>query len=77
MLEDRLHAVLIEPQLQRFREVFGLEDAQLEVSFEGYHRYASLAEDRVFLIHRNHTWVAGMRREAAVLGPGACRNLSL
>lgn len=36
----RLFGFPSEPQLQRFREVFGLEDAQLEVSFEGYHRYA-------------------------------------
>jgi len=65
--EDRLHAVLIEPQLARFRELCDLESVPLAVSFEGWHRHAILSPDRVFLIPRDRSRVAGLLYEAAVL----------
>jgi aminoglycoside phosphotransferase (APT) family kinase protein len=62
-----LHAVLIEPQLERFRERCGLDGVALTTSFEGWHRHAILAPDRVFLFPRHRSYVPGLRREAAVL----------
>lgn len=62
-----LNAVLIEPQLERFRRLCGLEGVPLTTSFEGWHRHAVLAPDRVFLFPRDRSRVAGLRREAAVL----------
>ncbi len=66
-VEDCIHAVLIEPQLERFRELCGLGEAQLTVSFEGWHRHAILSSDRVFLFPRDRSKVAGLLREAVVL----------
>lgn len=64
---DRIHAILIEPQLERFRELCGLGDAPLSVTFEGWHRHAILSSDRVFLFPRDRLRVPGLLREAAVL----------
>ena len=62
-----LHAVLIEPQLERFRRLCGLEDVPLDTSFEGWHRHAILAPDRVFLFPRDRSRVSGLRHESVVL----------
>ena len=62
-----LHAVLIEPQLARFRALCGLEGVPLTTSFEGWHRHAILAPDRVFLFPRDRSRLPGLRRDAAVL----------
>src|SRR5262245_27467248 len=62
-----LHAVLIEPQLERFRQRCALDGVALTTSFEGWHRHAILAPDRVFLFPRHRSYVPGLRREAAVL----------
>src|SRR5687768_2821847 len=67
MTEDCIHAVLIEPQLQRFREVCGLDGVTLTTNFQGWHRHAVLAPDRVFLFPRDLSRVPGLRREVAVL----------
>lgn len=39
----------------------------MELSGEGWHRYAVLADDRVLLLPRDHRWVPGLEREAAAL----------
>ena len=65
--DDRIHAVLIEPQLERFRRLCGLDGVELAVTFAGWHRYAVLAPDRVFLFPRDRSRVAGLLREAAVV----------
>ena len=67
MREDRIHAVLIEPQLARFRELCDLENVPLATSFEGWHRHAVLSPDRVFLFPRDRSRVAALLYEAAVL----------
>jgi len=72
---DRLHAVLIEPQVEHFRQLCGVGEAPLTVSFEGYHRHAILSEDRVFLFARDQSRVAGLHREAAVLAALAGRGV--
>jgi aminoglycoside phosphotransferase (APT) family kinase protein len=64
---DALHAVLIEPQLARFRALCGLEGVPLTTSFEGWHRHAILSSDRVFLFPRDRSRVPGLRRDVAVL----------
>jgi aminoglycoside phosphotransferase (APT) family kinase protein len=74
--DDRcLHAVLIEPQLARCRRLCGLEGVRLTTSFEGWHRHAVLASDRVLLFPRDRSRVAGLRREAAVLEALAGRDV--
>jgi aminoglycoside phosphotransferase (APT) family kinase protein len=50
--EDLVHAVLAPPDLSRFRELTGIGDADLGVSFEGWAKLALLTEDRVFLFPR-------------------------
>lgn len=65
--DDRIHAVMIEPQLERFRQLCGLNGVELAVTFAGWHRYAVLAPDRVFLFPRHRSCVAGLLREAAVM----------
>lgn len=67
MPDDPIHAVLIEPQLVRFRALCGLEGVPLTVSFQGWHRHAILAPDRVFLFPRDRSRVPGLRRDTAVL----------
>ena len=67
MDNDRIHAILIEPQEECFRRLCGVGTAPLTVSFEGYHRHAILAEDRVFFFPRDASRVAGLRREAVIL----------
>jgi aminoglycoside phosphotransferase (APT) family kinase protein len=65
--DERLHAVLIEPQLRRLRELCGLGGVPLTASFEGWHRHAVLTPERVFLFPRDRSRVPGLRHEAAVL----------
>ena len=65
--DDRIHAVLIEPQLKRFRDVHDLHGLPLTVSFEGWHRHAILAPERVYLFPRDRSRVPGLRREASTL----------
>ena len=65
--DDRIYAVMIEPQLERFRQLCGLDGVELAVTFAGWHRYAVLAPDRVFLFPRERSRVAGLLREATVV----------
>jgi aminoglycoside phosphotransferase (APT) family kinase protein len=66
-MDDRLHAILIEPQLARFRDVCDLNGTELEANFNGWHRHAILSPDRVFLFPRHRQWVRLILREAAIL----------
>lgn len=65
--DDRLHAVLIEPKLARFRELCGVVGVALTASFDGWHRHAIMAPDRVYLFPRHTSDVPALLREAAVL----------
>jgi hypothetical protein len=66
-MSESIHAILIEPQLARFRQVCGLEGEHLDVNFNGWHRHAILSQDRVFLFPRHRQWQAALLREAALL----------
>lgn len=52
MSQDPIHAVLVPPDLSRFRELTGVGHADLEVSFDGWSKLAVLTRDRVFLFPR-------------------------
>ena len=65
--DERLHAVLIEPQLERFRSLHELHGVPLTVTFEGWHRHAILTPERVFLFPRDRSRVPGLRRDASTL----------
>lgn len=65
--EERLHAVLVEPQLKRFRDLCHLGDVPLTITFEGWSRHVILSSDRAFLFPRNSSCVAGLLREAEML----------
>jgi aminoglycoside phosphotransferase (APT) family kinase protein len=65
--DDRLHAVLIEPQLAHFRELCGLVDEPLQADFSGWHRHAISSGDRIFLFPRHRRWVRGLLIEKAAL----------
>ena len=62
-LGDPLWAVLIPPQLARFRTLVGLGETALTVDFTGYNKYALLSEDRVFLFPRQANNVEWFERE--------------
>jgi aminoglycoside phosphotransferase (APT) family kinase protein len=63
-----LEVVLTPPQRARLRELLDLPDlSEVELTAEGWHRFAVLAPDRVLLLPRNHRWVPGLEREAAAL----------
>jgi len=70
-----IHAILIPPQLERFRNLCGLTDSRLATSFDGYHRHAIMSADRVFLFPRSQTRVSGLVHEAGVLQALEGRNL--
>ena len=60
---DPLWAVLIPPQLARFRTLVGLGVAPLAVDFTGCNKYVVLSEDRAFLFPRQANNVEWFERE--------------
>lgn len=67
MTDDRVAAVLIPPQLQRFREVCQVAGSDFEVIFTGWSKHVVLIDDRAFLFARNSDGVPALEREANVL----------
>lgn len=63
--EEAVAAVLVAPQLTRFRQVCEV-DGPIQPRFEGYTKHVLLAGDRAFLFPRNHTVVDQTERECAV-----------
>ncbi|GAB3921056.1 hypothetical protein GCM10011575_16740 [Microlunatus endophyticus] len=63
-----LDVVLTPPQRDRLRHHLGDADLTgVELTGEGWHRFAILAGDRVLLLPRSPRWVPGLEREAAAL----------
>ncbi|WP_020573158.1 aminoglycoside phosphotransferase family protein [Actinopolymorpha alba] len=70
MADELVHAVLAPPDLRRFRELTGVGNANLDVSFAGWSKLAVLSDDRAFLFPRRG-------RDAALLrGARTCEILS-
>ena len=63
--EAAVAAVLVAPQLTRFRQVCEV-DGPIQPRFDGYTKHVLLAGDRAFLFPRNHTIVDQIERECAV-----------
>ena len=63
--ETAVLAVLIPPQLARFRQVCGVRGA-IEPRFDGHAKHVLLTADRAFLFPRNHTLVTLLERECDV-----------
>ena len=64
MAEAPIEAVLIPPQLRRFRAVAGVEaDEPLRVEVRGWHKLVVLAGGRAFLFPRHSADVEGLQRE--------------
>ena len=63
--EEAVAAVLVAPQLTRFRQVCEV-DGPIQPRFDGYTKHVLLAGDRAFLFPRNHTVVDQIERECAV-----------
>ncbi|WP_433016671.1 phosphotransferase family protein [Kribbella sp. CA-294648] len=63
--EEAVAAVLVPPQLKRFRELCEV-DGPIEPRFDGYTKHVLLTEDRAFLFPRNHTIVDQLERECDV-----------
>ena len=63
--DTAVRAVLIPPQLERFRQLCEVKGA-IEPQFEGYTKHVLLTEDRAFLFARNHTIVDQLERECAI-----------
>jgi aminoglycoside phosphotransferase (APT) family kinase protein len=63
--ETAVLAVLVPPQLERFRQVCQVDGA-IEPRFDGYTKHVLLTEDRAFLFPRNHTLVKQLERECDV-----------
>jgi aminoglycoside phosphotransferase (APT) family kinase protein len=63
-----LEVVLTPPQREQLRRVLDLPDlSDVELTGEGWHRFAVLAPGQVLLLPRSHRWVPGLRREVAAL----------
>lgn len=63
-----LDVVLTPPQRERLRHHLGVTDLTgVELTGEGWHRFAVLTADRVLLLPRSQRWVPGLDREAAAL----------
>jgi aminoglycoside phosphotransferase (APT) family kinase protein len=63
-----LDVVLTPPQRGRLRIHLGVSDLSgIELTGEGWHRFAVLAPDRVLLLPRGPRWVPYLDREAAAL----------
>jgi aminoglycoside phosphotransferase (APT) family kinase protein len=63
---DPLWAVLIPPQLARFRSLTGISDAPLAVDFTGWNKYVILDGQRAFLFPRHAINVEWFERELTV-----------
>lgn len=63
---DPVWAVLIPPQLERFRAVTGIGDEPLAVNLTGWNKYVLLTSDRAFLFPRHAVNVEWFERELAV-----------
>src|SRR5262245_34554162 len=63
--ETAVLAVLVPPQLARFRQVCQVDGA-IEPRFDGYTKHVLLTADRAFLFPRNHTLVTQLERECDV-----------
>jgi aminoglycoside phosphotransferase (APT) family kinase protein len=63
---DPLWAVLIPPQLARFRAVTRVGDAPLDVDFTGWNKYVVLSAELAFLFPRRAANVEWFQRELAV-----------
>jgi aminoglycoside phosphotransferase (APT) family kinase protein len=63
---DPLWAVLIPPQLARFRMLAGVGDEPLEVDFTGWNKYVVLSAERAYLFPRRAINVEWFERELAV-----------
>ncbi|TWD79972.1 phosphotransferase family enzyme [Kribbella amoyensis] len=63
--EQAVAAVLVAPQLKRFREICEV-DGPIEPRFDGSTKHVLLAGDRAFLFPRNHTIVTQLERECDV-----------
>jgi aminoglycoside phosphotransferase (APT) family kinase protein len=62
---DPVWAVLIPPQLARFRALTGVGDAHLEIDFTGWNKYVVLDATRAFLFPRRPSNVEWFHRELA------------
>ena len=65
---DPIWAVLIPPQLARFRTLTGIGDAPLEVNVTGWNKYVLLSPEHAFLFPRRANNVEWFERELAVYG---------
>ncbi|GAB3426726.1 hypothetical protein GCM10027569_66660 [Flindersiella endophytica] len=52
MVGELVHAILPPPDLWKFREITGVGDEELDVSFDGWSKLAILSADKVFLFPR-------------------------
>lgn len=66
--EEAVAAVVVAPQLTRFRQVCQVE-GPIQPRFDGYTKHVLLAGDRAFLFPRNHTAVGQIEREALSMPP--------
>src|SRR6185437_13655237 len=63
---DPISAVLIPPQLARFRTLTGVGDGDLEVNVTGWNKYVILAADRAFLFPRAPSALEWFMREIRI-----------
>jgi aminoglycoside phosphotransferase (APT) family kinase protein len=52
VVDEPVHAILPPPDLWKFREITGVGDEELDVSFDGWSKLAILTADKVFLFPR-------------------------
>src|SRR5262245_27353236 len=52
VVDELVHAILPPPDLWKFREITGVGDEELDVSFDGWSKLTILSADKVFLFPR-------------------------
>lgn len=58
-----IKAILIPPQIDKFCEIFGIKEKELEVNFDGWHKHILTTKDTVFLFPRNPKYKKALQKE--------------
>ncbi len=61
--QNYVKAILIPPQIDKFCEIFGIEQKEIDVNFNGWHKHILMTNDTVFLFPRNPKYKKSLQKE--------------
>lgn len=64
--KDCIKAILTPPQIDKFCKVFGIQQKDIEVNFDGWHKHILTTKDIVFLFPRNPKYKKALQKELDV-----------